>query len=197
MKTKLSNFITLMILFNLIALPAFSAEYSIDPDHSMLDFQVRHLLSKVSGRFKDFEGNFSFDERKPDFAKVKVTAKAASIDTSNEKRDTHLRSADFFDVEKFPALSFEGKKLTATGDKKFKFEGNLTIHGVTKLVTFDIDYLGADKDPAGKVRAGFTATTKINRKDYGLMWNKTLESGNLFVGDEVTITTDIEAVEKK
>lgn len=175
---------------------AHAAEYSVDKSHSRIGFQVRHLLSKVSGEFKEFEGEFAFDPEKLGSAKVNMNIKAPSINTNEAKRDDHLRAPDFLHTEKFPSIQFVGKKLTANGDKKYKLEGDFTLHGVTKPVTFDVEYLGSDKDPWGNQRAGFTATTVINRKDYGVQWNKVLESGRLLVGDEVTVNIEIEGIEK-
>jgi polyisoprenoid-binding protein YceI len=188
----------LFLSASLSASPAGAAEYSVDASHSRVGFQVRHLLSKVSGEFKEFEGSFQFDPAKLDAATVKFTANAASINTNNGKRDEHLRSAEFLDTAKFKTLSFESKKLSPAGqDKKYKLEGNLTIHGVTKPATFEVEFLGADKDPWGGTRAGFTATTTINRKDFGVVWNKVLESGRVLVGEEVTINLEVEALQKK
>ncbi|MBI1821386.1 MAG: polyisoprenoid-binding protein [Nitrospirae bacterium] len=174
-----------------------AAEYTIDPAHSHAGFQVRHVVSKLQGEFKDFEGAFTFDEKKPEISKGKFTIMASSINTNHEKRDTHLKSPDFFDTEKFPTLSFESKKITPSGGKKYALSGDLSIHGIKRQVMFEVEYLGADKDPWGNRRAGFSATTKINRKDYGIVWNKILDSGGLLVGDEVDINMQVEAIEKK
>lgn len=179
-----------------MAVPALAAEYSVDKDHSNVGFQVRHMLSKVNGEFTDFESNFIFDDKKIEDSKGTFVVKTASINTRNQKRDDHLRSPDFFDSKKFPEMTFKSKKVTKAGDKNFKLEGDLTIKGVTKPVTFDGEYLGIEKDPWGNTRAAFTAKTKINRKDYGLNWNKTLESGGLLVGDDVEISLNVEAVQK-
>lgn len=172
------------------------AEYSVDASHSRVGFTVRHIVSKVTGKFNEFEGTFTFDAKKPELAKVEFAAKAKSIDTDHEKRDEHLRSADFFDTDQHKELKFVSKKFTSKGKNKFKLEGDLTIRGVTKPATFDVEFLGEDKDPWGGIRAGFTASTKINRKDFGIVWNKTLDSGGVLVGDDVQITLEIEAVKK-
>jgi len=193
MKTHLTLVIASLILSTH---PALASDYSIDKSHSRIGFQVRHLLSKVSGEFKDFEGEFSFDPEKLTASKANMTIHAPSINTNEAKRDEHLRSANFLDVEKFPKVAFVGKKVTASGDKKYKLEGDFTLHGVTKPVTFDVEYLGTDKDPWGNVRAGFTATTTINRKDFGVQWNKVLESGRVLVGEEVTVNIEVEGIEK-
>ncbi len=190
--------IVLALAFSLLPLQSYGAPYTVDKDHSSVEFRVRHMMiSKVSGEFKDYEGSFEFDEKKPANSKVKFTIQAASINTNHEKRDGHLKSADFFEVEKHPTLNFESKKVTSVGGKKYKLSGSLTIHGVIKEVTFQVEYMGSVKDPYGNQRAGFVANTKINRKDFGLTWNKTLETGGLIVGDEVEIQLNIEGIEKK
>ena len=197
-KVKLAGilFLTLFLL-PLFPLNGSSAEFTLDKDHSHAGFQVRHIVSKLQGEFKDFEGSFTFDEKNPESAAGKFIVKAASVNTNHEKRDTHLRSPDFFDVEKFPTLSFESRKVTPAGGKKFLLAGDLTIHGVTRPVTFDTEFFGLEKSPWGDYRAGFSASTKINRKDYGIVWNKVLDSGGLLVGEEVEISIQVEAIEKK
>ena len=179
----------------LIALPMAQAkEYKVDPSHSNIGFTIRHLVSKVSGEFKDVEATLQFDVAKPSDAKLTASVKAGSINTNNEKRDNHLKSADFFDVEKFPALTFESKKISAAGRGKYKMTGDLTIHGTTKPVTFDVEYLGEANDPWGMTRAGFTGSTKVNRKDFGMSWNKALDQGGVLLGEEVTINLNIEGI---
>ncbi len=174
-----------------------AADYSIDPSHTRVGFIVRHIVSKVHGEFKEFDGGFSFDSKKPENSKGKFSVKASSIYTNNEKRDTHLKSADFFDVEKFKTLEFQTKKVSRKNENEYKMEGDLSLHGVTKPVVFNLEFMGSDKDPWGNQRAGFSATTKINRKDFGLIWNKILDSGGLLVGEEVEIVLNVEALQKK
>ncbi len=179
---------------------SFSAQagtYSVDASHSNVEFKVRHIVSKVSGSFKDYEGSFEFDAKKPEASKVNFTIKSASINTDNEKRDGHLKSPDFFDVAKFATLKFDSKKLKSAGGDKYKLEGDLTMHGVTKPVTFDVEFTGEGNDPWGGHRAGFTASTKLNRKDFGITWNKALDTGSLLLGDEVDVSLQIEGVLKK
>lgn len=188
---KLTLFIAGLLF---IAQIASAKEFSADAAHSNVGFTIRHLVSKVNGEFKDFEAHFSFDSAKPTDSKLKATIKAASINTNNEKRDAHLKSGDFFEVEKFPTLSFESKKVTAAGKDKFNMTGDLMIHGITKPVTFNVEYLGESPDPWGGTRAGFTATAQINRKDFGVSWNKNLDKGGLVLGDDVTININIEAI---
>jgi polyisoprenoid-binding protein YceI len=200
MSTRL--FAPLGVLALALAAPVLSearaGDFAIDQSHSHVGFRVKHLVvSKVEGEFKDFDGSFSFDEKKPDASKVAFTIKAASINTNTAKRDEHLRSADFFDVQKFPTLAFESTKVEGAGKGKYKLSGNLTIHGVTKPVTFVVEYGGVSKDPwEGKTHTGFTATLRINRKDYGLTWNKALETGGFVVGEDVDITVEIEGIQK-
>lgn len=168
--------------------------YKIDKSHSEAVFQVRHLLTKVRGRFSDFEGTVQFDEANPAQSSVNFTIQATSIDTSEADRDKHLRTADFFDVEQFPTITFHSKRITATGSDSYDVVGDLTMHGVTKEVTLPVSHLGKAKDPWGNERMGFEAETTINRKDYGLSWNAALETGGFLVGDEVKIQLQIQAV---
>ena len=171
--------------------------YSIDKAHSEVTFQVRHLLTKVRGRFSDFDGTIDYDEQKPEESSVEVTIRAASIDTNERDRDAHLRSADFFDVEKHSALTFKSTTITRNRKDGFNVAGDLTIHGVTRPVTFDVDFLGKAKDPWGNERVAFEAEATINRKDYGLNWNAALETGGFLVGDEVKISLSAQAVPAK
>lgn len=170
--------------------------YQVDPDHSNVGFEVRHLFTKVQGRFDRFEGTIQFDPAKPEATVVEGTIEAASINTNVEQRDKHLRSDDFFDVAKFPKITFvsTGTAEIDASKKGGKLAGKLTIHGVEKPVTLEVTYLGAAKDPWGNQRAGFSASTTINRKDFGLAWNETLESGGLLVGEEVKIEIDAEGM---
>ena len=144
---NLYRFLVLTTLVTCSASASFAADYTVDPTHSSINFTIKHLVSKVNGRFNDFSGTFCLDPKKLADAKADVTIKAASISTENEKRDTHLKSADFFDVEKFPTITFKAKKVTAAGKDKFKLVGDVTMHGVTKEETFDIEFGGAAKDP--------------------------------------------------
>ena len=179
-----------------VAGQASAADYKIDPSHSKVGFTVRHLMiSKVHGDFKDFEGGFNFDAEKGVLKSANFVAKAASIETGDAKRDDHLRGPDFFDVKKFPTLTLTNNKITKTGKDTYKWDTDLTMHGVTKPVVFNLEMLGLTKDPWGMKRAGFTASSKINRKDFGLNWNKALEAGGVVVGEEVEIQLDAEAIE--
>lgn len=194
-----SRFSSLLILLLTVAFPippVWAAAYNVDPDHTTITFKIRHLFSYVRGTFNQFEGKVIYDPDKPETWKAAAAIQAASIDTRVASRDKHLRSKDFFDAEKFPTLNFESNKVTDVADGKAKLHGGLTIHGVTKEVVFDLEIHGAGKDPWGNVRAGFTATTKINRKDFGLNWNEVVESGQVLVGEEVEITLEVEAIQE-
>ncbi len=186
----------LSLLILTMASAAFAADYDVDASHSSVGFNVRHIVGRVNGTFTDFSGSFSFDPKKVSEDHVDFTVKLASVNTQNEKRDTHLKSPDFFDVAKFPEMTFKSKKVTAAGKDKFKIVGDLTLHGVTHEETFAVDFGGIAKDPWGNTRAGFSATTTLNRKTYGIIWNKTLDSGSLMLGDDVNVTLQIEAIQK-
>ncbi len=181
----------------LAAASANATEYGFDKAHSHVGFSVKHILSMVPGEFKDFDGSFSFDEKKPESSKVNVTIQTASVNTNMEKRDAHLQSADFFDAVKFPTLTFVSTKVEAAGDKKYKVTGDLTIHGVTKSVVLDVDYMGTDTI-MGMDTIGFSASTKIDRRDFGLSWgqDKLSAAGNLMVGNDVNINIDIAGMSK-
>jgi polyisoprenoid-binding protein YceI len=170
--------------------------YQIDKAHSEAVFQVRHLLTKVRGRFSDFEGEIDYDEENPERSSVNVTIQAASIDTNERDRDTHLRSGDFFEVEKFQTLTFKSTRTTRKGKDSFDVAGDLTIRDVTRPVTLSVTHLGKAKDPWGNERIAFEAETTINRKDFGLLWNAVLETGGFLVGDEVKISLSVQALPK-
>lgn len=185
-----------LALATLASISARAAEYKVDKDHSHVGFTVRHLIGRVHGEFKDFSGGFSFDARKPSADKVTFTVQTDSVSTDNLKRDNHLKSPDFFDVAKYPAMTFESTEVTPDGHDKYKVKGKLTLRGVTRPVVFHVDYLGTAKDPWGNTRSGFTATTAVNRKDFGMVWNKILDAGALMVGNKVDVKLDVEAVEE-
>ena len=172
----------------------FAATYKIDLDHTAVSFKIRHILSFVQGRFNQFEGSFDYDPEKPETWKANAVIQTGSIDTNVEARDKHLRSADFFDVETYPTITFKSTEVTDTTPTSAKLNGLLTIHGVEKPAVLDLQINGVAKDPWGNVRASFTATTTINRKDFGLTWNKALETGQLLVGEEVVITLEVEGI---
>lgn len=165
----------------------------IDADHSSVSFRVRHLFTKVQGRFQKFDGSIEFDEKNPAASKVSATIQAASVDTNVEARDKDLRSKRFFDVERYPTLTFASAGVSELAGDKGKLRGTLTMHGVSKPVVLDTEYLGKGKDPWGNTRYGFHAATTVNRKDFGMAWNEAVEAGGVLVGDEVEIALDIEA----
>ena len=175
-----------------------AAEWNIDQAHSSIGFSVTHMvISKVPGHFSKFEGTASFDPANVAGGQVAITIQTASISTDNEKRDDHLRSADFFDAETYPEITFTSTKVIPGDGKKFQIIGDLTIRGVTKPVTFDAELIGTVKDPMGSNRAGFSATTTINRQDFGVNWSRALDSGGLVAGDKVDINVSLELVEAK
>ena len=160
--------------------------YGIDVAHSNVGFKIRHLVSKVSGEFADFDGTIVADFADLDKSSVEFTIQAASIDTKNEKRDGHLRSPDFFDAEKYPEITFISSKITKVDGDTFAVAGTLTMRGVAKEITFMVDFLGA-MDVMGGTRAGYELTTTLNRKDYGVSWNRALDAGGFLLGDEVEV----------
>jgi len=182
------------------ALPAVAtaATWDLDPAHSSVQFSVRHLMvSNVRGEFGKLSGNVQGDEADPTHAKLEAEIDAASVNTRIEKRDTHLRSADFLDVAKYPKITFVSTKIEPGSAGHVKVSGDLTLHGVTRPVVLDVEGPTPEmKDPWGKTRAGAQATTKINRKDFGIAWNQTLDAGGVAVGDELTITIDVEATKR-
>ena len=170
--------------------------WNIDPIHSVAEFKVKHMMiSNVKGQFPRVIGILSLDESDVTNSRVEASIEAGSIETRDSQRDAHLKSADFFDVEKFPTLSFRSGRIRVVSDDKLEVEGDLTIRGVTRKVLFSVEGPTATaKDPWGRTRVAISATTKINRKDFGLTWNAALETGGILVGDEVTITLDVQFV---
>jgi polyisoprenoid-binding protein YceI len=175
--------------------PVPGGEYNIDPAHSIIGFSIRHLeIAWVEGRFKDFKGTIHFDEKDVTKSSVEFTAKVESIDTGVEPRNKHLRTADFFDVEKYPEMTFKSTRVERKGKDGYVLHGDLTLKGVTKQVALPFNVTGAIKDPWGNTRFGVQAETKLDRRDYSITWGKTLENGGLDVGNEVTIELQLEAV---
>jgi polyisoprenoid-binding protein YceI len=167
----------------------------IDPAHTHVEFAVRHLMvATVKGRFGEVEGTIAFLEADPAGSSVDVRIAAASVDTREPQRDAHLRSADFLDAENHPYLSFTSRRIEPRGNGEFTAYGDLTIRGVTREVALEGEYLGTNRSPYGFEVAGFSARTRINRKDYGLNWNAALETGGVLVGDEVRINLEVEAI---
>lgn len=190
---KLKYFLFSFLLVALLSIPPlYAADYTVDAGHSSVGFKVRHLLSWVKGTFNQFEGHFSYEPGKPETWKAEMTVQADSIDTNMVPRDKHLRSKDFFDVENFSVLTFKSTSVSDVTDTSAKLHGVLTIHGVEREVVFDLDIYGVATDPWGNTKSAFSATTKINRSDYGLSWNEALETGGVLVGEEVEIALEIE-----
>jgi polyisoprenoid-binding protein YceI len=175
-----------------------AGEYMIDPDHSQVIFKVKHMgISTVTGRFDLIEGSYTFDDKDMSNSSVETTITATSINTNKQKRDDHLKSPEFLNVEKYPTITFKSKEIKKGDGEDFIIVGDLTINGVTKQVELDAEYGGKAQDPMGDERTAFTAETKIDRKDFGITWNKTLDSGGLVVGDDVKIELEVEGIRKK
>lgn len=178
-----------------VATPTGTTTWKIDPAHSHIEFAVRHMMiSTVKGRFTGVDGVVRIDEANPAAADVDVRIDTATIDTREAQRDAHLRSADFFDVEKFPAITFISKRAIDRKGREFTLPGELTIHGVTRPVALTVSDEGRGRDPWGGERLGFSATTTIKRSDFGLTWNQALEAGGVLVGDDVKVLLELELI---
>lgn len=186
-------------LFAQTAAPAAPATetWTVDKAHSMATFKVRHMMSNVSGNFRDFDANINIDRANPANSSVDFTIQATSIDTGNTNRDEHLRTADFFDVAKFPTIAFKSTSVKAKSKTDFDVTGDLTMHGVTKRVTLPVSFLGFGKDPRGNEKGGFEIDTTLNRKDYGIVWNRAIDEGGLLLGDDVKVSISLEVGKKK
>ena len=172
-------------------------KWNVDLAHSSVDFWVRHMMvSRAKGAFHNFEASIEADPEDLTTADISFSIDVNSIDTRNEERDKHLKSADFFDVENHPKITFKSTKIEKTGDSKYDVTGDLTIKGITRPVTFSVTYEGQGKNPWGAIVAGFSAEGKINRTDFGLTWNTPLETGGVLVGEDVYINLEIEATEE-
>jgi polyisoprenoid-binding protein YceI len=177
------------------AAPASGTEiHTIDKSHSEAAFQVRHLMAKVRGRFTAFEGTVHIDRRRPERSSVEFSIEAASVDTAVPDRDTHLKSPDFFDVARYPQITFVSSRVEPRGEDRYDVTGTLTMRGVAKQVTLPVTYLGSTRDPWGNERAGFELETKLDRKEYGMIFNAALDSGGLLLGDDVRVTINLETV---
>jgi len=186
-----------LLLWSPLLVHAESARWNVDPEHSMIEFRVVHMVvSKTTGHFTDYQGFIDMDAEAGTVKAIEATIKTASVNTNHEKRDAHLRNPDFFDVEKHPAMTYKMKSYKKTAEG-YQAVGELTLHGVTKDITLTGNFNGVAKDPWGNMRAGFNAEGKLNRKDFGMVWNKTLDSGGLVVGDEVYIKLDVECIKAK
>ncbi len=171
--------------------------WAVDLDHSTAEFSIRHLMiSTVRGRFSQFSGVIQGNPADLTTASAHLSIDVNSIDTRQNDRDNHLRSADFFDVSHYPTMTFDSTNISRVSGDTYNVVGKLTIHGIAREVSVQVEFQGISKDPWGNTRAGFTGTTRINRKDFGLMWNQALETGGVLVGDEVRITVELETVKK-
>jgi polyisoprenoid-binding protein YceI len=170
--------------------------WEIDAAHSLVEFSVKHMMvSTVKGRFGQYSGVLDLDEPNPHDSKVDVTIQTGSIDTHDPNRDAHLRSADFFDAEKYPTITFKSTTVEKLSDEEYRVTGDLTMHGVTREVPLQVTLEGQTKDMQGKRRAGFSIRTAVNRKDFGLNWNVALEAGGVLVGEKVNINIEAEVIE--
>lgn len=191
--------LALVLVLGLVAAPearAAGQEWVVDAGHTNVGFSVKHMFSNTTGRFDQFSGTVTMDPKDGTLSAVRAEVNTASVNTNHEKRDGHLRSPDFFNVEKFPTMTFVAKKFHRDGDVQH-VTGDFTLLGVTKPVTFTVHYLGAGTDPWGGTRAGLTATATIDRQDFGMKWNKLLDNGGVVVGDDVHITLEVEVMAKK
>jgi polyisoprenoid-binding protein YceI len=186
------KFVRNILLASLVALPVLAQEtWTVDKGHSTATFKIRHFTANVVGSFNDFNGTVTIDRADPAKSSVEFTIQTASIDTNSENRDKHLRSADFFDVEKFPAITFKSTSVAAKGSEAFDVTGDLTMHGVTKRVTLPVTFGGFMKTQRGE-KAGFEIETTLNRKDYGIVWNRALDEGGFMLSDDVKVTINLE-----
>jgi polyisoprenoid-binding protein YceI len=199
MKNWMSRILIALVLTIAVPLAASADSWQIDPVHTSIGFSVRHMtISSVKGQFDKFAGTITVKGKDPASASIDVTIDTASVNTQSKDRDADLKSANFLDVAKYPTMTFKSKKVETVGGGKYKVVGDLTLHGVTRPVTLAVDVPGPPiKDPWGNERAGASVTAKISRKAFGLTWNKLIEAGGAVVGDEVSISIDVEAVKKK
>jgi len=190
----------IILITLLLAIPHFSfaENWKIDPVHTAVEFKIKHLMiSWVKGTLTDVQGAVIFDEAEPEKAAVNIQIATASVDTGNKKRDDHLRSPDFFDVASYPVMSFVSKKITLANGIPTQINGELTLHGETRTVTLEVEEFSPTiTDPWGNTRRGASASTTINRKDFGLTWNKALEAGGVVVGEEVRISLEVELIKE-
>jgi polyisoprenoid-binding protein YceI len=191
------KFIRNILLASLLALPLLTQSvlaqetWTVDKPHSTANFKVRHFTANVIGAFSDFDGTINLDRENPAKSSVELTIQSASIDTNNENRDKHLRSADFFEVEQFPTITFKSTAVTPKGKDAFEVTGDLTMHGVTKRITLPVTFGGFAKTQHGE-KAGFEVETTLNRKDYGIVWNRALDEGGFMLSDDVKVTINLE-----
>lgn len=195
--SKQMKILTLSLALLVWAVPALSADYAIDMSHSSVNFQIKHMaISKVNGAFTEFEGTFTYDASKPEATRAEAVIQIASVDTGDAKRDDHLRNPDFFDVENHPTMTFTTTGVSMKNAEEGQVTGDLSMHGVTRPVTLDLEITGTVTDPWGNERIGASLSGKINRKDWGLTWNKALETGGLVVGEDVKLTLEIQGIKQ-
>lgn len=192
------NRLGLLVIISLASNLSWAADYKLDESHTSIGFKVKHLvIATVSGRFNKFSGTFKFDSATGKVQDLKVSIVADSIDTNEPDRDKHLKSKDFFDVEKFKTVEFVGKEVVYADKKPVEVKGDLTIHGIKKAVTLKVEFKGEATDPWGNQRVAFEASSKVNRKDFGLNWNKNLDKGGVMIADEVSIIIEGEGILQK
>ena len=177
--------------------PVVGETWVVDKSHSTTNFKIRHLMANFTGRFSDFDASVNIDRGNPTKSSVEFTIQAASIDTGNNNRDEHLRSPDFFDVAKYPTISFKSTAIKQTSKDTYDVTGDFTMRGVTKRITIPVTHLGFGKDGRGNETAGFEIETVVNRKDYGVVWNRTLDEGGVVLGDDVKVSINLEVKKKK
>lgn len=195
---KKTNTILLVLMLAMFSATAQTTKWTFDIAHSSIKFDIAHLvISEVTGQFQDYEGTVLSDKVDFSDAKIDFSIDVKSIDTDNEKRDGHLKSADFFDVEKYPKITFKSESVKKVEENQYKLTGEFTMHGVTKEITLDVKYGGTITDTYGNIKAGFKITGVINRTDFGLKYNSVLEAGGLMIGEEVTITCKVELLKEK
>jgi polyisoprenoid-binding protein YceI len=170
--------------------------WGLDKNHSGVTFKVRHLMSNVTGQFRDFDVSLAIDRAKPAASSVELTIQTGSIDTGNTNRDEHLRSPDFFDAAKFPTITFKSTSVREKSKDAYEVTGDITIRGVTKRITIPVSFLGFLKDPRGNEKAGFEIETVLNRKDFGIVWNRNLDEGGVLLGDDVKVSISLQMAKK-
>ncbi|HPR63401.1 MAG TPA: YceI family protein [Thermoanaerobaculia bacterium] len=188
-------FSTLFVALAFLSIPLFASDtYSLDSAHSSIEFGIKHMvISTVKGSFSSFDVSVQYDPKEVAKSSVEVSIQTDTINTGNEKRDEHLKSPDFFDTKTYPAITFKSKRIAKKGDS-YEVTGDFTMHGVTKEITFPFTVMGPIKDPWGNMRLGVEAYTTLNRQEYGVSWNKTLDTGGLVVGDDVKVEIHLELV---
>lgn len=197
------KFIRSLLITALVATPLFAQApapttelWSPDKAHSSVSFKIRHLMSNVTAGFSDFDAAININRANPAKSSVEFTIQATSINTGNENRDNHLRSPDLFDVAKFPTISFKSTSIKPKSKTDFEVTGDLTMHGVTKQIVLPVTFLGFGKDPRGNEKGGFEIETTLNRKDYGIVWNRSIDEGGVLLGDDVKVTIELEVGKK-